>query len=87
VELTGRGDNHVTKPVVDEKPAYSSSGSTICYPPPEWNAPTIQPAQSARPGKHFITIDVSRRARGDDLDEKQKVLPFYRFQKAAADNY
>ena len=64
VELTGRGNNHITRPVVDEKPAYSSSGSTICYPPPEWNAPTIQPPDSARPGKHLTTTGGSRRARG-----------------------
>jgi len=41
---------------------------------PEWVALTIQPPQSARPGKHFTTIDVSRRARADDLDEKQMLL-------------
>ena len=86
VELTGRGNNHVARPVVDEKPAYSSSGSTICYPPPEWVAPTIQRPQSARPGKHFTTIDVSRRARGDDRDEKQLLFAFASCQKAAVDN-
>jgi hypothetical protein len=49
-------------------------------------APTIQTPQSARPGKHFTTIDVSRRARGNDLDEKQMLLLFASCQKAAADN-
>jgi hypothetical protein len=42
--------------------------------------------ESARPGKHLTTIDVSRRARGDDLDEKQMLFAFTRFQIAAVDN-
>jgi hypothetical protein len=38
VELTGRGNNHVARPVVDEKLAHSSSGSMTCY----GAAPTTQ---------------------------------------------
>ena len=57
------------------------SGPTICYPPPEWVAPTIQLYQSARPRKHLTTRKVPRRARADDLDEKQNAFAFTVFKQ------
>jgi hypothetical protein len=53
--LTGRGNNQVAKPVVDEKPADSSSGSTIC-------SAALQPGDDAKAHSTTAIVRVAETA-------------------------